>query len=234
VLRQPVRPPKGHSRPVQDVVIDLAHRLGLGKQFPWKNYVEVLQAQCAGSPVKWETLQHDGFVDLGYEPGQKLKAGLETPSGKIELVSSVLDYLGEPRLGFGGLVEQQPPKDRPFHLITYRLPFHANSRTAANPYLAAIRSENLLLVNPAAGLGLEPGELVRVRTAAGSVEVRVELTEGIRPDTVALSHHFGHTAYSKAARGKGAWYNGLPEGHSDRVSWNVVFQTFAAVEKVKA
>ena len=44
----------------------------------------------------------------------------------------------------------------------------------------------------AARLGLEDGELARVSSRAGAVEVPVEVTEGVMPGVVSIPHGWGH------------------------------------------
>ncbi|MFQ5690014.1 MAG: 4Fe-4S dicluster domain-containing protein [Gemmatimonadota bacterium] len=52
-------------------------------------------------------------------------------------------------------------------------------------------------------LGVAHGDVVRVRSEAGAVEAPVYVYRGLRPDTVALPIGQGHTAYGRAARGRG-------------------------------
>jgi len=56
----------------------------------------------------------------------------------------------------------------------------------------------------AAGLGVEDGDVVRVRSPHGEIEVPVWTYPGIRQDTVAVSMGSGHESYGRFARGKGA------------------------------
>jgi anaerobic selenocysteine-containing dehydrogenase len=62
------------------------------------------------------------------------------------------------------------------------------------PTLAGGRPRCTLLVNPgdAARLGLEDGRAARVRSRVGSVDVPVEITDGIMPGVVSIPHGWGH------------------------------------------
>jgi len=225
-LRQPVIEPRWESRASQDIIIDVAHAMGLTREFPFADYREFLGLQLAGTGISLARLEEAGFVDLGYRPGSALDAGLKTPSGRIELVSSVLSFSGfSPVPVFEKWPGGEPDDDYPLYLITYKLPFQTNAITGSNPYLAAIQRENLLLMNPraAARRGVGSGDVVTLESARGAVEVRVELTEGIHPETVALSHHFGHTAFSRVCLHRGVNPNPVIADGTDPLGGNVTY-----------
>jgi formate dehydrogenase len=50
------------------------------------------------------------------------------------------------------------------------------------------------LVNPADSPGLADGDVVRIRSASGCIEIPVELSEDVAPGTVAVPHGWGHGA----------------------------------------
>ena len=60
-------------------------------------------------------------------------------------------------------------------------------------------------IHPAAAepLGLETGDLVEVRTSAGSVTAPAFLYEGIRPDTIGIPLGQGHTHFGRNAQDRG-------------------------------
>jgi anaerobic selenocysteine-containing dehydrogenase len=78
-------------------------------------------------------------------------------------------------------------------ISTFRLPIQIHTRSANAKWLDEIAHTNPLWIHPnhAARLGLRTGDLVRVETEIGYFVVRAWLTEGIRPDVVACSHHMG-------------------------------------------
>ena len=99
----------------------------------------------------------------------------------------------------------------PLALITYKEAFGGHSRTPGNYWSnVALQPENKLLMNrrDAERIGLRPDQQVRLVSASnpdGVVDlgngerkelvVKVDVREGIRPGTVALSWHYGHWAY---------------------------------------
>jgi phenylacetyl-CoA:acceptor oxidoreductase len=116
-------------------------------------------------------------------------------------------------------------KDHPFYLITYKRMYRNQSgNTSLNPVLNALgpdTDENFILINSAAAkrLGVGPDDELVVETRIGKVKGRPKLTEGIRPDTVAVSYGYGQVSpglpeYAK----KGIWINPVLELHPDVVS----------------
>ena len=145
-------------------------------------------------------------IDLYRKPGKKLK--FKTPSGKIELASSLLR-----KHGFDAVPQytahKEPPKGY-FRLLFGRTPAHTFARTTNNRLLMQLYSENSVWVNKQAGLdmGLKDGEYVYLMNQDGqktSNNVKVQLTQRIRPDAVWMVHGWGHTdSRLKAGYKKGA------------------------------
>ncbi|NIW85382.1 MAG: molybdopterin-dependent oxidoreductase [Gammaproteobacteria bacterium] len=116
-------------------------------------------------------------------------------------------------------------KDYPFYLITYKRMYRNQSgNTALNPILNALGSDtdsNFVLINAraAAELRIADGDTVAIETRMGRVTGPAKVTEGIRPDTVAVSYHYGHLSkdFPEQAR-KGIWINSVLELHPDVVS----------------
>ncbi len=116
-------------------------------------------------------------------------------------------------------------KDYPFYLITYKRMYRNQSaNTATNPILNQLGndvSENFILINAATAekMKITSGDAVYLETPVGKAPGKVKITQGIRPDTLAVSYHYGQQSmqlpnYAK----KGIWINGLLESHADPVS----------------
>jgi len=74
---------------------DLAHRMGFGNHFPWNSLEEVLDYRLEPSGMTFQEFESKQFMYA--EPPRYKKyeeIGFATPSGKVELKSSVLDELG--------------------------------------------------------------------------------------------------------------------------------------------
>jgi len=116
-------------------------------------------------------------------------------------------------------------KNYPFYLITYKRMYRNQSgNTALNPVLNALGTdtdENFILVNAATAkeLGVGPDDELVVETRIGKVSGRPKITQGIRPDTVAVSYSYGQAApgLPEFAK-KGIWINQVIELHPDLIS----------------
>jgi anaerobic selenocysteine-containing dehydrogenase len=118
-------------------------------------------------------------------------------------------------------------EDYPFYLITHKLMYrNQKGNTACNPILNALGSndrtdENFIVINRATAeeLGVADGELVTVETRIGKVTGKAKAVEGIRPDTVGISYHYGHVSPGMPAYArKGIDVNRVLELHPDLVS----------------
>ena len=74
---------------------DLAHRMGLGDYFPWKDLDAMLDHRLSRSGLSFaEFAAENSMLFQAAEHRKYLKRGFATPSGKVELYSSILDELG--------------------------------------------------------------------------------------------------------------------------------------------
>jgi molybdopterin-containing oxidoreductase family iron-sulfur binding subunit len=99
-----------------------------------------------------------------------------------------------------------------FYLVVYASPVFGDGRGANKPWLQELPDpvtkicwQSWVEIHPqtAKRLGVEPGDHLRVETAAGTVTAPAFVYLGIRPDTVAIASGQGHTAYGRYARNVG-------------------------------
>ncbi|MDQ3171471.1 MAG: molybdopterin-dependent oxidoreductase [Acidobacteriota bacterium] len=125
--------------------------------------------------------------------------GFNTPSKKLEFYSKTLvDWgWGEhaiPRYVPGHVHWKDMKRDEnEFDLLpNFRLPTLIHTRGAVKWAYEISHSNPLWLATPdARKLGVESGDLVKVKTAIGYFVTRAWVTEGLRPGIVAMSHHLG-------------------------------------------
>ncbi len=109
------------------------------------------------------------------------------------------------------------PTEYDLTLISFKKIEFKQSRASQIPLLAELAPEQRLAMNPAAARarGIRDGDLVWVEShnavtgETRRVQVRVELTEAIRPDVVGMPHHYGEVAKHPWARGQGPTPNNL-------------------------
>ncbi|HET9373267.1 MAG TPA: molybdopterin-dependent oxidoreductase [Vicinamibacterales bacterium] len=143
---------------------------------------------------------HEQPVETGgIETDTGRVAGFTTPSRKLEFYSATLADWGWP--------EHAIPRYVPGHvhwrsldrsanefdlLPNFRLPTLIHTRSPVK-WLYEISHSNPLWISTedSVNLGINTGDLVKVRTQIGYFVTRAWVTEGITPGTVGMSHHLG-------------------------------------------
>jgi anaerobic selenocysteine-containing dehydrogenase len=108
------------------------------------------------------------------------------------------------------------PPEYDLALISYKLIEFKQSRASFIPLLAELAPEQRLEINPktARARGIKDGDMVWVEShnavtgETRKVQVRARYTEGIRPDTVGMPHHYGLWTHPWA-KGQGPTANSL-------------------------
>jgi anaerobic selenocysteine-containing dehydrogenase len=101
------------------------------------------------------------------------------------------------------------PKEYDLYLISYKKIEFKQSRSTMIPLLNELEPEQRLIMNPTAARerGISDGDEVWVEShnavtnETRKLKVKVQLMEGIRPDTVAMSHHYGFWVHPWAKGG---------------------------------
>jgi anaerobic selenocysteine-containing dehydrogenase len=116
--------------------------------------------------------------------------------------------------------EHEAMKSGEMILTTYKLATQIHSRSANCKYLTEISHDNPAWINPvtAKARGIADGDMIKVKSEYGELEIAARVTPAIVPDAVAISHHFGHWEYGRYASGKKAPF-GQDEADSDRIWW---------------
>ncbi len=128
----------------------------------------------------------------------KARVGFNTPSKKQELFSKTTVDWGWPEYAFPTYVKSHIHTDN-FNenemvlVPTFRLPTLIHTRSGQAKYLAEISNRNPLWMHTSDGkrLGIKTSDLVRISTDIGYFVNRAWVTEGMRPQVVACSHHIG-------------------------------------------
>ncbi|TXG35311.1 molybdopterin-containing oxidoreductase family protein [Seonamhaeicola maritimus] len=199
-VRVPAVQPKYNSKPGWWVAKQIGERLGLGDYFNYNDYKEVIEWQLEQMGTSLEEMNKIGVKHYPRKSGPLyLKEGenyeFPTESGKIELYSKELKNLGfDPLPNY----TKHPEPPQGFYRLNYgRAPMHTFSRTANNPNLNDLKSENNLWVNPKVAriIGLRNGQEVWLRNQdkiTSTFGIKVRVTERVRWDSVYMVHGFGH------------------------------------------
>jgi len=198
-LRQPIVQPKYNSKPAWWISKELGMRLNLQDYYNYNDYEEVIKWQLEKLGTSLEEMiqvgvkKFDRQTPLYIADGDEYK--FDTPSGKIEFYSDDLASKGFDPMPIYKL-HPEPPQGY-FRLNYGRSPMHTFSRTINNPYLNALKSENILWVNPKIAniIGIKNEQEVWLENQDGilsTFSIKVRVTERIGWDSVYMYHGFGH------------------------------------------
>ena len=165
-------------------MIDLIRRL----KSPWgtESLEEVIDYQLQPLGVNFEQMKERGFVSVAPTYLKYQKSGFATPSGKIELYSSVLNRLGyDPLPAYAELPESpvsDPELNKEYPLILTtgtKSPVFFHSEGRQIPNLREIETDPLVDINPktAEKLGIKEGSWVWIETPRGRIRQKARLTE---------------------------------------------------------
>lgn len=140
----------------------------------------------------------DGRRFVGVNIDGVPRRGFPTPSGRLEFYSRTLVDWGWGEFAIPTYIRSHVHPENLAHdqtvlISTFRLAVQIHTRSANSKWLNEIAHTNPLWIHPsfAERIGVDTGDLVRVETEIGHFVVRAWVTEGIRPDVVACSHHMG-------------------------------------------
>jgi anaerobic selenocysteine-containing dehydrogenase len=188
---------RGEARDDRDVIFEMAHRLGLHEAFPWKDSGEYLDWVLEDTGLDFRRFCETNILlgEMGY---RKYEAeGFQTPTGKFEISSSVMESMGLSSMP----LFREPPlspvstpklaKEFPLILISgakVRNFFHSEYRQIRS--LRQGNPEPLVEIHPAtaSSLGIHDGDWVWIESPVARVKMKAKLFGGIRPDVVNAQH----------------------------------------------
>jgi|WetSurMetagenome_2_1015567.scaffolds.fasta_scaffold00076_10 cysteine desulfurase NifS len=203
-IREKIVEPVGESRNDFFIMAELARRLGYGHLYP-QNEEELLRYVLKGSGFSLEDVRAAGGTVsippkmMQYRKWQKGllrpdgKPGFDTPSGKFEIASGLLE-----EHGYDPLPVYTEPLESPLSRVEllneFPLIFNSGSRVTTDfrsqhhgvPALYKERPEPTVTINTtdAAERGIGDGDLVILRTLRGQVRLRAFVTDDIAPGTI--------------------------------------------------
>jgi len=199
---------KYERRTDYDLWRGLGIRLGQEEFWPWETLEEALayRLKPLGFTSVADFLQKRGGILIPPKEEKKYeKVGFGTPTGKVELYSTILE-----KLRYDPLPKYQEPvespistpelaKDYPFILITGgRIQPYYHSEWRQVDAARKKRPYPIVQINPetAADLGISDGDWVWIETPIGRIRQKCQLFGGILPQVVHAEH--------------GWWYPELP------------------------
>jgi predicted molibdopterin-dependent oxidoreductase YjgC len=189
-VRKALDPP-GSARDDMAILFELARRLGhdWGEPSAERVWNEVRALSPAHAGMSYARLEAEG--------GLQWPCYDESHPGEMFLHSRLWERpLNGPRVGFMP-VEHDPPVERlteefPLRLTTGRRLEDYNTGVQTGSYPSPRRRGESLDISPedAVKLGVQDGEVVRVSSRRGAIEVPVRLDAGLRPGLTFMTLHF--------------------------------------------
>jgi cysteine desulfurase NifS len=210
-IRERMIEPLGEARSDARILAELAERLGYGHLYP-QTEEELLRHVLRGSGFSLEDVRKAGgtvakdSVMMQYRKWEKGllrddgRPGFDTPSGKLEISSTVLEEFGydplpvytEPREG---------PLSQPELAKDYPLVFNSGSRARTSfhtqhHHVAGLNRKHqeptvMIHTADAAARGIDHGDWVALKTRRGRVRLRALVTEEIVHGAVDARHSGG-------------------------------------------
>ncbi len=210
-IRERMIEPLGEARSDVFILSELAKRLGYGHLYP-QNEEELLKHALKGSGFSLDDVKKSGgMVSIDTEMMQykkwekgKLredgKPGFETPTGKFEIASTILE-----EFGYEPLPKYTEPKEGPLTqpglLKKYPLVFNSGARVRTSFHtqhhgikgLYKDRPEPTVMINStdAAEREITNGDRVMIKTPRGSVIQRAIVTGDIKQGCIDANHACG-------------------------------------------
>jgi thiosulfate reductase/polysulfide reductase chain A len=182
-------------RPDEEVFIDLARKLELNAGT--ESLEEIYDEQLKPAGITFKELKARGFVTADIEYRKYEKSGFHTPSGKVELYSSIMEQEGYDPLPLYVEPPESPVstpevhKEYPLILITGgRSQYYFHTEYRQIPSLRKKEPDPYVDIHPvtAAEEGILNGDWVWIETLRGRIQQRARITEDIDPRVVNVSH----------------------------------------------
>ncbi|MFQ5924591.1 MAG: formate dehydrogenase subunit alpha [Dehalococcoidia bacterium] len=185
--------PLGEAKPDWQIICELAQAMG-GKGFQYKSAEEVFEEMARLTPI---------YAGITYPRIEE--RGLQWPCRSAEDPGTEFLHGKEFTRGLGKFVAvdfREPAEiadeEYPLLLTTGRsaFQFHTGTLTRKSPSLRHELDECFLEINPldAGELGVAEGEVVRVSSRRGEIEVKAKLTDKIEKGTLFVPFHFAESA----------------------------------------
>ncbi|MBU1741596.1 MAG: molybdopterin-dependent oxidoreductase [Proteobacteria bacterium] len=176
------------------IFMELGKRMG---QEWWDTVEDALDYLLEPSGLTWEEFKEKGWLK-GEQKYYKYKEnGFSTPTGKVELYSTVLEKWGHDPLPKYTEVPESPVSS-PELIEKYPYILNAGLRTptffhSANrqiPWLREIRPDPIVEIHPdtAQKHGVQDGDWIHIESPRGRVKQRAKLNDGIDPRVIVAEH----------------------------------------------
>ena len=170
---------------------DLAHRMGLSEHFPWKSLDDILDYRLSRSGRSFAEFAAETTMESPPAEHKKYQTrGFATPSGKVELYSSILDELGFDPLPY---YREGPATSAEYPYLVFTGVREDSFFQTGQRNIEVLRKRSplpRLFLHPddAAQEGIEDGAWAQLETPYGKVTAQISVQESMKPGHVRVPH----------------------------------------------
>jgi anaerobic selenocysteine-containing dehydrogenase len=175
---------------------ELGKKMGQ-EEYWWDTVEDALDYMLEPSGLTWDEFKEKGYLKGEMEYQKHTEKGFSTPTGKVELYSTVLEKWGrDPLPKYTEIPES--PVSRPDLLDRYpyilnaglRIPTYFHSANRNLSWLREIRPDPLVEIHPetAKKHGIEDKQWVYIESPRGRIRQRAKLNDGIDPRVIVAEH----------------------------------------------
>jgi anaerobic selenocysteine-containing dehydrogenase len=208
-VSQPVVSPLYNTRATGDIILNLAHQMGLNFELPWNSMEDMVkdgwrQIYERGGPQAVA----DSFEQFWED---SLKAGVWGETARrdqaFSLDNAIITDIGVQTPEFSGAAEEYPFILHPYESAAFQDGSGANlpwMQELPDP-LTSVVYGSWVEMNPvtASEMGLTEGDLVDIVSPHGQLRAPVLLYPAIMPDVIAMPIGQGHAEYGRYAKDRG-------------------------------
>jgi anaerobic selenocysteine-containing dehydrogenase len=194
--------PPGECRSTFEFWKRLANAMGRPEVVPWDTLDDFYDYRVAGTGMSFDQLVKTTEVHFTKPEFKKYeKQGFATPSGKVELKSSVLEDLGFDPLPY---FREDPPQDENYPLMMFTGVREDGFFQTGHRHIPEMRArhpepEIYLNEKTAQAAGLSDGQWVAVENTLGRIKAKLAIKDAMPDDLVRVPH--------------GWWKPEMPKGH---------------------
>ncbi len=189
------------------IFMELGKKMG---QDWWDTVEDALDYLLEPAGLNWETFKEKGYLQGEMVYHKYKKRGFSTPTGKVELYSTVLEKWGFDPLPKYTEIPESPVStpeltDRYPYILNagLRTPTFFHSANRMLPWLREIRPDPIVEIHPdtAKKIGIQEGDWAFIESPRGRAKERVKLNDGIDPRVVVAEHGWWYPEIKEKGHG---------------------------------
>lgn len=201
---------------------NLAHRMGFADEFPWTSLEDILDYRLSRSGRTFAQFESETFMELAPPKFRKYRdKGFATPSGKVELSSSVLGQMGFDPLPYYRELPSRP-EEFPYLVFTgvREDPFFQTGQRNIESLRRRMPTPSLYLhPSDAEKEGFADGDWAKLSTPQGSVTAQIAIYNTMKAGHIRVPHGWWYPELRGAADLAGAFISSDAVLCSDEDEW---------------